>query len=89
MHHLNVVADNGGGAGTAGRLFIHGNITKQFFCFVQHMSLELEVTPSYPIGAGCLGSFWEGAVEAHGTAHGLPVTGRGYLGDAATGYADG
>ena len=31
--------------------------------------------------------YWEGAVEARGTARGLPVTGRGYL--ELVGYADG
>ena len=31
--------------------------------------------------------YWEGAVDARGTARGLPMTGRGYL--ELTGYADG
>ena len=50
--------------------------------------LELEVTPRLPDQELEVSvRYWEGAVEARGTAHELPVTGRGYL--ELTGYADG
>ena len=55
---------------------------------VPKADLELEVTPWLPDQELEVSvRYWEGAVEARGTARGLPVTGRGYL--ELTGYADG
>jgi predicted secreted hydrolase len=55
---------------------------------VPKADLELEVTPRLPDQELDVSvRYWEGAVEARGTARGLPVTGRGYL--ELTGYADG
>ena len=55
---------------------------------VPKADLELEVTPRLPDQELEVSvRYWEGAVEARGTARGLAVTGRGYL--ELTGYADG
>ena len=55
---------------------------------VPNADLELEVTPRLPDQELEVSvRYWEGAVDARGTAHGLPVTGWGYL--ELVGYADG
>ena len=55
---------------------------------VPKADLEVEVTPRLPDQELEVSvRYWEGAVEARGTARGVPVTGKGYL--ELTGYADG